>query len=184
MWILLPFGYSTLVWFTFLQRRNLFCWILLNFTQISLLYQILLSIVLVSFVEFTINHCIYWEKFQSLFHFWFGSPTINMLQQLEIRKRIVQRNCLVITSNTQIIPAMIYRKLSGLSRYIQSYYLESSFQMYLDIETNFNHQLTQCLEFQVFSEQLDWLFCMKLFILIEYHFIWISYFQSLYLFAG
>ena len=72
-----------------------------------------------------------------------------MLQQLEIRKRIVQRNCLVITSNTQIIPAMIFRQLSGLSRYIQSYYMPTSFQMYLDIETNFNHQLTQCLEFHL-----------------------------------
>ena len=103
--------------------------------------QILLSIVLVSFVCCTIKLCIYWEKFQSLFHFCFGSPIVNMLQQLEIRKRIVKRNCLIITSNTQIIPAMIFRQLSRLSRYIQSYYMPTSTQIYLDIETNFNHQL-------------------------------------------
>ena len=72
-----------------------------------------------------------------------------MLQQLEIRKRIVTRNCLVITSNSLIIPAMIFRQLSGLSRYIQSYYMPTSTQIYLDIETNFNHQLTQCLEFHL-----------------------------------
>ena len=72
-----------------------------------------------------------------------------MLQQLENRKRIVQQNCLVITSNTQIIPAMIFRQLSGLSRYIQNYYMESSFQMYLDIETAFNPQLTQILDVQL-----------------------------------
>ena len=72
-----------------------------------------------------------------------------MLQQLEIRKRIVQQNCLVITSNTQIIPSMIFKQLSGLSRYIQSYYMESSFQMYLDIETSFSSQLTQSLDFQL-----------------------------------
>ena len=72
-----------------------------------------------------------------------------MLQQLEIRKRIVKRNCLVITSNTLIIPAMIFKQLSGLSRYIQSYYMPNSTQIYLDIETNFSHQLTQCLEFHL-----------------------------------
>ena len=72
-----------------------------------------------------------------------------MLQQLEIRKRIVKRNCLVITSNNLIIPAMIFRQLSGLSRYIQSYYMPTSTQIYLDIETNFNHQLTECLEFHL-----------------------------------
>ena len=72
-----------------------------------------------------------------------------MFHQLENRKRIVQQNCLVITSNTQIIPAMIFRQLSGLSRYIQSYYMESSTQMYLDIETSFNHQLTQSLDIQL-----------------------------------
>ena len=72
-----------------------------------------------------------------------------MLQQLEIRKRIVQRNCLVITSNTLIIPSMIFKQLSGLSRYIQSYYMPTSFQMYLDIETNFSHQLTPDLEFHL-----------------------------------
>ena len=72
-----------------------------------------------------------------------------MLQQLEIRKRIVQRNCLVITSNSLIIPSMIFKQLSGLSRYIQSYYMPTSFQMYLDIETNFNHQLTMDLEFHL-----------------------------------
>ena len=44
---------------------------------------------------------------------------------------------------------MIFRQLSGLSRYIQSYYMPSSTQMYLDIETNFNHQLTQSLEFHL-----------------------------------
>ena len=72
-----------------------------------------------------------------------------MFQQLENRKRIVQQNCLIITSNTQIIPSMIFRKLSGLSRYIQSYYMESSFQMYLDIEPAFNPQLTQILDVQL-----------------------------------
>ena len=72
-----------------------------------------------------------------------------MLQQLEIRKRIVQRNCLVITSNSLIIPSMVFKQLSGLSRYIQSYYMPTSFQMYLDIETNFSHQLTMDLEFQL-----------------------------------
>ena len=72
-----------------------------------------------------------------------------MFQSLENRKRIVYQNCLVITSNTQIIPAMIFRKLSGLSRYIQSYYMESSFQMYLDIEPAFNPQLTQILDVQL-----------------------------------
>ena len=82
-------------------------------------------------------------------HFQFGSSTVNMLQQLEIRKRIVQRNCLVITSNTQIIPSMIFKQLSGLSKYIQSYYMPTSFQMYLDIETNFKHQLTPYLEFHL-----------------------------------
>ena len=84
-----------------------------------------------------------------MFHFYFGSSVVNMLQQLEIRKRIVQRNCLVITSNTQIIPSMIFKQLSGLSRYIQSYYMPTSFQIYLDIETNFKHQLTPCLEFHL-----------------------------------
>ena len=69
-----------------------------------------------------------------------------MFQQLESRKRIVQQNCLVITSNTQIIPAIIFRQLSGLSRYIQNYYMASSTQMYLDIETSFNLQLTQDLD--------------------------------------
>ena len=44
---------------------------------------------------------------------------------------------------------MIFKQLSSLSRYIQSYYLESSFQMYLDIETVFNHQLTQILDVQL-----------------------------------
>ena len=72
-----------------------------------------------------------------------------MLHQLEIRKRIVKRNCLVITSNNLIIPAMIFRQLAGLSRYIQSYYMPTSTQIYLDIETNFNHQLTECLEFHL-----------------------------------
>ena len=69
-----------------------------------------------------------------------------MFHQLENRKRIVQQNCLVITSNTQIIPAMIFRQLSGLSRYIQSYYMEFSTQMDLDIETSFSLQLTQNLD--------------------------------------
>ena len=72
-----------------------------------------------------------------------------MFQQLEIRKRIVQQNCLVITSNTQIIPAIIFKQLSGLSRYIQNYYMASSTQMYLDIETSFNPQLTQNLDFHL-----------------------------------
>ena len=69
-----------------------------------------------------------------------------MFQQLENRKRIVQQNCLIISSNTQIIPAMIFRELSGLSRYVQSYYMASSTQMYLDIETSFSLQLTQTLD--------------------------------------
>ena len=44
---------------------------------------------------------------------------------------------------------MIFKQLSGLSRYIQSYYMPTSFQMYLDIETNFSHQLTSDLEFHL-----------------------------------
>ena len=72
-----------------------------------------------------------------------------MLQQLEIRKRIVQRNCLVITSNSLIIPSMVFKQLSELSKYVQSYYMPTSFQMYLDIETNFKYQLTPCLEFHL-----------------------------------
>ena len=72
-----------------------------------------------------------------------------MLQQIEIRKRIVQRNCLVITSNSLIIPSMIFKSLVGLSTYVQSYYMPTSFQMYLDIETNFNYQLTPDLEFHL-----------------------------------
>ena len=138
---LITFGYSTLVWFYLLQRRNLFCWILLHFTQILLLCQILLSIVLVSFVGFTIKYCIYWKRFQFLFHFCISLQVIKMFHQLESRKRRVQQNCLVITSNTPIIPAMIFRQLLGLSRYIQSYYMESSTQMFLDIETSFNLQM-------------------------------------------
>ena len=82
-------------------------------------------------------------------HFQFGSSTVNMLQQLEIRKRIVQRNCLVITSNSLIIPSMVFKQLAGLSKYVQSYYMPTSFQMYLDIETNFTHQLTPDLEFHL-----------------------------------
>ena len=72
-----------------------------------------------------------------------------MFQQLENRKKIVYQNCLVITSNTQIIPAMVFKQLSGLSRYVQSYYLESSFQMFLDIEPAFHPQLTQILDVQL-----------------------------------
>ena len=86
---------------------------------------------------------------QSLSHFYFGSSTVNMLQQLENRRRIVHQNCLLITSNTQVIPSMIFKQLSGLSRYVQSYYLESSFEMYLDIEPAFNHRLTQILDVQL-----------------------------------
>ena len=39
---------------------------------------------------------------------------------------------------------MIFKQLSGnLSRYVQNYYMESPFEMYLDIEPAFNHRLTQ-----------------------------------------
>ena len=64
-----------------------------------------------------------------------------MFHQLESKKMRVAQNCLVIMSNTPIIPSMIFRELSGLSRYIQNYYMESPTQMYLDIETSFNLQL-------------------------------------------
>ena len=84
-----------------------------------------------------------------MFHLYFGSSTVNMLQQLENRKRIVHQNCLVITSNSQIIPAMIFKQLGNLSRYIQSYYLESPFQMFLDIETAFYPKLTQILDIEL-----------------------------------
>ena len=72
-----------------------------------------------------------------------------MFQQLKNRKRIVHQNCLVITSNSQIIPAMIFKQLRNLSRYVQSYYLESSFQIFLDIETAFCPKLTQILDVQL-----------------------------------
>ena len=36
---------------------------------------------------------------------------------------------------------MIFKELSGLSRYIQHYYMESPTQMYLDIESTFNPQM-------------------------------------------
>ena len=72
-----------------------------------------------------------------------------MSQHLENRKRIVHQNCLVITSNSQIIPVMIFKQLASLSRYVQSYYLESPFQMFLDIETTFCPKLTQILDVQL-----------------------------------
>ena len=72
-----------------------------------------------------------------------------MLQQLENRRRIVYLNCLLITSNTLIIPSMIFKQLSGLSRYVQNYYMDSSYEMYLDIEPAFYHRLTQILNVQL-----------------------------------
>ena len=44
---------------------------------------------------------------------------------------------------------MVFKQLSGLSRYVQNYYMESSFEMYLDIEPAFNHRLTQILNVQL-----------------------------------
>ena len=90
--------------------------------------------------------------------------------QFENRRRIVYQNCLLITSNSLIIPSMVFKQLSGLSRYVQNYYMESSYEMYLDIEPAFNHRLTQILNvqlpdwndslvqhiLQLFSNQLLW----------------------------
>ena len=44
-------------------------------------------------------------------------------------------------SNTPIIPSMIFKELSGLSKYVQHYYMASPTEMYLDIETTFNLQM-------------------------------------------
>ena len=88
-------------------------------------------------------------KIYSLSHFYFGSSTVNMFPQFENRRKIVYQNCLLVTSNTLIIPSIIFKQLSGLSRYVQNYYMESSFEMYLDIEPAFNPRLTQILDVQL-----------------------------------
>ena len=72
-----------------------------------------------------------------------------MSLQFENRRRIVHQNCLLVTSNNLIIPAMIFKQLSSLSRYVQNYYMDSSFEMYLDIEPAFNHKSTQLLDVQL-----------------------------------
>ena len=64
-----------------------------------------------------------------------------MSHQIASRKIRVEQNCLVIISNTPIVPAMIFKELSGLSIYVQNYYMESPTQMFLDIQTSFNLQL-------------------------------------------
>ena len=56
---------------------------------------------------------------------------------------------MLITSNTLIIPSMVFKQLSGLSKYVQNYHMESSFEMYSDIEPAFNHRLTQILNVQL-----------------------------------
>ena len=88
-------------------------------------------------------------KDHSLFHFHFCFSTVNMVSPFENRRRIVYQNCLLVTSNSFIIPSMIFKQLSGLSRYVQNYYMESSFEIYLDIEPAFHHRLTQILNTQL-----------------------------------
>ena len=67
-----------------------------------------------------------------------------MSHQIASRKIRVKQNCLVIISNTPIVPAMIFRELSGLSRYVQNYYMESPTQMFLDIQTSLNLSKITC----------------------------------------
>ena len=146
---LITFGYSTLVWFYIFTKKKS---ILLNFVEFCSNFIIVSKSIVncFSFFCWIYNKPLYiLIEIQIFVSFYFGSQVDNMFQQLENRKKIVQQNCLIITSNSQIIPAMIFRQLSGLSRYIQSYYLESSFQIYLDIETEFNPQLTQILDVQL-----------------------------------
>ena len=61
-----------------------------------------------------------------------------MSHQVESRKYRLQANCLIVNSNSKIMPSMVFRQIADLSRYVQSYYLHFPSQMILDIEPIFS----------------------------------------------